>query len=58
VTIKVDLHEVTFIDSSGLKEFLEARSRAKDKRTSTPLQRGEPSSAASIRAHRNPVSPR
>lgn len=30
VTIKVDLREVTFIDSSGLKEFLEARSRAKD----------------------------
>jgi anti-sigma B factor antagonist len=29
-TIMLDLREVTFIDSSGLKEFLEARSRAKD----------------------------
>lgn len=30
VTIMLDLSEVTFIDSSGLKEFLEARSRARD----------------------------
>ena len=29
-TIMLDLREVTFIDSSGLKEFLEARGRAKD----------------------------
>lgn len=30
VTIMLDLSEVTFIGSSGLKEFLEARSRARD----------------------------
>lgn len=30
VSIMLDLSEVTFIDSSGLKEFLEARSRAQD----------------------------
>lgn len=29
-TIALDLREVTFIDSSGLEEFLEARGRAQD----------------------------
>lgn len=30
VTIVLDLREVTFVDSTGLHEFVEARSRAQD----------------------------